>query len=242
MSRTLLPSFVLVATVLSIANVRVASADPVRLDQSAWTFVSCTGCGDAVVAEQSVAQTFTAGLDGRLTNVNLGIYRSTAATATDVVVNLLPVQHGGLTTFDLSGARAAFSVPISSVPICPNLCASLPSVSVSLPSPLAVAANDSLAIVLSRSGGSSFPDWVIWTYASEPGEGIDYSGGQGYYQSPSGANWVPEAQDHRFQTFVDTTPEPAPIVFVAVGLIVAGRATRRKHHLRAAAPFPARRK
>src|SRR5205807_4046998 len=107
----------------------------------------------------------TVGLDGLLTSVNLGVYRSTAATATDVIVRVLPVEHGGLTTFDVSGARAAFSVPVSTLPVCPDLCASLPSVSVSLPSPLAVAANDSLAIVLSRPGGSSFPDWVIWTYA-----------------------------------------------------------------------------
>ena len=93
---------------------------------------------------------------------------------------------------------------------------------ISLATPLSVLANEQLALALSRPGGSTFPDWVIWAYAAEPGEGVDYPGGQGYYQSPSGQTWIAEAQDHRFQTFVAATPEPAPLALLVIGLVVVG--------------------
>jgi hypothetical protein len=175
---------VALAVLVVVGIAATAEADPVKLDQSVTTY-DCGGrrppCGDAIVDGQTLAQTFTVGIAGLLTQVDLGIFRSTRATTNDVLLDLLPAA-GGLagTEFDLSGSVSSVSVPISTVPVC-SVCADPPFVTAVLPTPVPVQVGDVFAIVLRRPGGSTFPDWVIWSVGAD-NRGrhtpLDYQGGE----------------------------------------------------------------
>ncbi|HSK08571.1 MAG TPA: hypothetical protein VK911_03280 [Vicinamibacterales bacterium] len=197
-----------------------AEAIPI-LDQSAWGFVS-PGVGMAITGEQSVAQTFTVGVEGLLARLDLGIWRSTLTTATDVLLDIVPAE-GGLRDFDFTGSLASAVINVSAIPVCPDWCQSLPSLSVSLPVPVPVSVGDQLAIVLRRPGGTTYPDWVLWSPASWPESGVPYEGGQSHWHGRVVASiWTAlPSNDNRFQTFVSPAqpiPEPASGLLALGGL------------------------
>jgi hypothetical protein len=174
----------------------VAQTTEVRLDQSAWGFPGEHRQASAITASDSVAQTFTVGLTGSLVRIDLGIFRGTATTTSDVILNVVRANTG-LSTFDLTGSLVQVVIPFSTIPVCPEFCSSPPYVSVMLPTPLAVNSGDSLAIVLRRPGGSTYPDWVLWSEAYNLSGGVNYTGGESYHSSG-----LPLNKDHRFQTYV----------------------------------------
>lgn len=169
------------------------------LDQSSWGVPGQHRQAGAITGDNSVAQTFTVGISGALTRIDLGLFRSTATTASDVLLDILPAPSG-LSTFDLSGSRASVVIPIGTIPVCPDFCSSAPSLTVSLPSSVAVSAGDSWAIVLRRPGGTTFPEWVLWSESYNPSGGVDYPGGTSYVHEPP--IWIPFERDQRFQTYV----------------------------------------
>ena len=193
-----------------------AFATPI-LDQSNITFLTFGGegaPGSAVSPSQTVAQTFTVGISGALTQVDLGIYRDVGAIG-DVTLSLLPVS--AFPSFDLNASLFSTTIAITSIPL---LTTSLTTVDVSAAS-LGVQAGDQLAIVLSRSVGPGVPS-VVWQDSHFL---FPYEGGETFVAHPPSPVWLPVSGDHRFRTWVDPTavPEPSTFLLLAMGLLCIHR-------------------
>jgi peptidase M23-like protein len=199
------------------ATAATASVDQANLD--------CSECfnGMSVESYQSVAQLFTVERGGLLSRVDVGLY-ATAGTATDVVVDLLPAAS--LATMncnelpcsgrDLGQSLFRTRVVVESLQTCtngPSGCVEGPGtgfVSIDVRAAgLSVNPGDTFAIVLTRPGGTTGPNWVI-SQAMEgpPHEGRDACASSPWISSAYGKSWVcyPELPIHpsmRFRTWVE---------------------------------------
>lgn len=174
---------------LAITGVRSASASEV-LDQS---YIPILHRGGLEVTEnQPVAQTFTVGIAGMLTRIELvGInHHRCIVTMDDLVVELAPTLNGEPTLPVL----ATVALPPSAIPITSGTI-TVDFTSFSLP----VEVGDVLAIVLRTSAEGS-----QCTYAWDGDLGYD---GGGTYVPWYAGGWIYIFRDMAFQTFVDDTSD-----------------------------------
>lgn len=181
------------ATLLAVPTVALIAAQPSfaadTLDQS---FTTPTAPSTLAVPSYLRGQTFTAGLDGELTQVVLP-WISARGTA------------GTLTVALWSATSNTPSAPVlASQTLAKGLVPStLGPMTVVFDTPTAVSAGTGYALVLSNSG-----DTVDWGYSNSGG----YNDGRETYSITSGATWTGgTSRDLYFQTYVDVpapTPEP----------------------------------
>jgi hypothetical protein len=149
----------------------------------------------AVVSAQSVAQTFTVGVDGTLAQVDFQIYKNTGTTG-DVVFDIRPTIKG---VPDPDDGNILYETVISldKMPTIDDPFMDVPLTSIDVSAgKLPVAAGDMLALSLSREGQGS-PPWVLW----RQGQPI-YQGGSTYIRNDSTMDWRPLENDGGFQTWV----------------------------------------
>jgi hypothetical protein len=168
--------------------------------------------GSAIVSVQTVAQTFTVGIGGTLSQVGVQTYQS-PGTVGDVNLEILRTSGGVPTGSPLfSGTIPLAKLPTFEFPTFPFPTVPVTTVDVST-AHMNVAPGDQLAISLSRSGFGS-PPWVIW---NEGWESPYYTGGAPFTTFPAGT-WrsiSEEIGDLGFQTFVEPAapPLPASLIF-----------------------------
>jgi|SRR6516165_7137601 hypothetical protein len=149
----------------------------------------------AVISAQSVAQTFTVGVDGTLAQVDLQIYKNSGTTG-DVVLDIRPTINGSPDPYN-GNILYETVIPLDSMPTIDDPRQDVPLTSIDVSAgKLAVAQGDMLALSLSREGQGS-PPWVAW----RQGEPI-YKGGSGYFRSDSTSDWRLLGHDGGFQTWV----------------------------------------
>jgi hypothetical protein len=199
-------ALVAIAVMLYAAGAGTAFAGGGILDQS--NVVNTFTFDAAVVTEVSRGQTFTVGLAGILSQVNLEIYQSTN-TVVAPTFDILGTTGG---VPDNSKVLFQTIIPLADIPIFdtpPTTAFPLTSVDVSSAG-IVVTPGEVLALTLSRDAPGN-PPWLLWR------QGIGgYSRGNSYDSIPPGAPWTIDATyEGGFQTFV-SVPEPSTVV---LGLI-----------------------
>ena len=173
------------AAALTLAIPATANAQGV-LDQSQTTFTtgSHLTCPDV-----SLAQTFTAGIDGGMDRVDVGIWRWETNTTEDLTVQIQTVSFG----LPTGSVLAEETIPLAAFATgaLPNM------VSVSLDPPASVHAGTQYAIVALAVGLPCFAGYA-WQFADGtsygPGEAFSWLGFSGWGRLPS---------DFTFATYVD---------------------------------------
>jgi hypothetical protein len=174
---------------------------------------------------QDFVQTFTAGLTGKLDEIDVRI--GNPAGATDPVILELWTFSGTTLSSQIGGDH---SLPASSVPSTPafvtfDLSASAPS----------IVAGDQLAILLKTDASSAL------AFRWQESQNSAYAGGGGLF-STNGSTLVsffpdPTLVDFGFKTFVDSdarvVPEPSSLVLasILVGIFGAGWSSNRLKRL-----------
>jgi hypothetical protein len=149
----------------------------------------------SIGTNQAVAQTFTAGLTGKIDQVDLHIDKSAGTTA-DLTVEIRSVS--GIAPADT--ALASTSVPASAISV------SSAFVPVTFASQASVVAGTQYAIVASSTTPVS--DTYSWTESPTP---APYAGGGVFYKPPPPTgSWASvTARDLAFRTYVVLPPVPA---------------------------------
>lgn len=156
-----------------------------------------------VFSNQTLAQTFTVGLPGKLTNVDLRIFRNTTTTL-PFVVELRKTNGFGAPDVNPTGLLASIAVDAALVLNNGN------DTAVDLGNQaFTVQTGSLLAIVLKSTTSQS--DFYMWATSSSDATqpGIDYLGGQAFGRSGSQPSFVVETGgDRGFRTYVTAIPEP----------------------------------
>jgi hypothetical protein len=206
-------------------------APPVRaapiLDQS-FEAMSSPLNGHIISSTQTPAMTFTVGITGTLTRVDVEVARSTTVPSSDLLLELRSTLPGGGPS---SEVLASVVIPAASVPTAFSF---LP-VDLTSANPQ-VTQGDLLAIVLQTSAPPS--GGGINPYAWELDSG--YPRGSSWIRPSGSTNFVSlDPIDYGFRTFVEpaqAAPVPEPSSFVLLGTAVGLLSYwRRRRALRAAA-------
>jgi hypothetical protein len=221
----MLPRSAALALVATLVFAMPARAE--ILDQSFEAFSSPPN-GHIVSNIQWVAQSFTVGIEGTLTRVEVEIARNTVAPSADLLLEIRRVLPGG-GGFE-PGAFATAAIPAASVPTS----FSFHPVDLSAAG-VAVKPGDVLAIALQTSapaGGGLNP------YAWELDSG--YPGGGSFIARPTfGQDYTPNPPvDYGFRTFVQPIPEPSGAVLLGVGAMALIVTRRWRKRASSAGPQP----
>jgi hypothetical protein len=220
------------ALVPLIAGAPTAAA--AELDQESPAFLS----GFTQFNERPVAQLFEVGLSGQLETIE--IFASQLSPTGNLLVSIHPVVGGVLALPGGDVPLATGSIPVAALPSSSAGGAGPGWVPIALDVPVAVAAGDTLAIVLQKdSGGTSGAGGIAWF-----GNPVLYAFGDAVRYDPGGIilctldpfcepgvappSWLVFTNlDFAFRTYV---PEPASGLALAAGL--AGLAARARGRVR----------
>jgi hypothetical protein len=213
--RTVFPANLKLIGLLVISLAGTANAGSL-LDQS---FVRSTFSADyTIYSLASISQTFTVGLAGLLSQVDLQIYKNTGATG-DLTFEILATS-GGVPVPDSTPPLFQTVIPLSSLPTIddPNLNVHLTSVEVSSAG-IIVTPGEVLGLALRSPHSSGSPPWTAWRSGPD-----QYPRGAEYIEQNNATSWSPllfagQGQDGGFQTWVASVPEPSSIVLLLPGLL-----------------------
>lgn len=199
--------FALTTLVLSllVAKPGSALAAPI-LDQSYDASVGANS-SLAIYSGQSLAQTFTVGLNGYLDSVSLMLNRHTPSTNGFFTLNLLSTTAGS--PDDLGTVFFSHTYSVSDL-LGEGAFANTYSNFDTSAANIKVAAGDVLAMSVSHEGGND--NWLVWDGAgSNP-----YAAGQSFAKNGVTSNqWLGDTVEHQkdlgFRTFVDTTRTAGPV-------------------------------
>jgi hypothetical protein len=194
--------------VIAISYLSIATAAAQVIDQS---YDPGNNGGYTFNLNNPQAQSFTVGITGLLTQVDIRAYNFFGGANGPLNLRVHTFNPGAPPT--LGSLLATASLPPSSVPSTSGF------VSFDLTAaPPSVTSGQQLALVISTTGTTSY----LWE-GRVPG---GYSSGQGYvvsgnnlFNTGSGANW-----DFGFRTYV--VPEPAGLTIIAIALGAAGMCRR----------------
>ena len=180
----------------------------------------------AVVTSQSLAQSFTVGIDGRLSQIDVQLWKTEGATGDDVLFRLLQTLPDG-SPDTVSAPLYETVIPLDDIAEDVTLPPTPPIQSIDVATAgVFVSPGDVLAFSLSRDDVGA-PPWVVWAVA-----GVDvYHDGRAFDSAtgPDGP-WEPfpgnPLRDLGFQTYV-TIPEPASLLTMLSGAMVVAGGRRR---------------
>jgi len=210
-------SATLILTVLTlfIGGIGQSQADMI-LDQS----VPYYNDGTSINSETALAQTFTVGVSGTLSAINLSLWQIDATSPLNIYV--VHPNSNGVPPTNTNSALGSFSLPASSVPFNPGTFTTVNVLSSDIP----VTAGEQLAIILQNNviGNGYFFDY-----------GTSYSGGSGFgTDSPNppfdwiGTGGPPNTSPtFSFQTYV-AVPEPSSFILLGVVVVFGFIAYRRR--------------
>ena len=164
-----------------------ATAQAGTLDQQQTTATTSAGIE---AGSQSAAQTFTAGLTGKLDQIELLLLRYTGPSATPITVEIRDVSGG------VPGSTVLATATLSEAAV-PGT-GTFTWLTVTFADPASVTAGTQYAIVLMGGAG-----YVAWGYTS----GDPYASGAGFFtrEYTGSAAWVALGGDYAFRTYVATT-------------------------------------
>jgi len=212
---------VILVAVSSVATNGTAAVDQ-EFAPATPNFSAVVGSGNQV----DWAQTFTVGLSGRLTGLDLRIGRQ-PTTQQPLLYDLRNTSANAPTESD-AGANVLVSgqLQASEVPTDFELSAP-PNVFVHIDlsaAALQVNAGDVLAIVLrSDNPGTAYR----WFGVNGPPSIPRYSGGDSYHRNLAGWNKLSESGDNAFRTYVSAVPEPScgALMLMSCAMIGVSRST-----------------
>jgi hypothetical protein len=229
-----LRKFTCVAALAVLLSCLPAAKGEVVLDQQmGWVSTNHSGAA-AINSEYTIAQTFTVGVTGTLSRIDLPLWRSQGLTG-ELKFQLLPVTAGRPDAFALH-PQVEIDIDVATLP--EDGAAGLPPVPSVTSFDLSaygipVQPGDQWAIYLSREEATnSGPPWVTWTIG-KPDAGYAAGGSflrnvpdEGLPDGPDGwEDW--SHMDMMFSTFV-LVPEPASYALAALGMIGLLAFRRRK--------------
>jgi hypothetical protein len=144
---------------------------------------------------QSLAQTFTAGLNGGIDQVDLHLGEISPASALSVEIRDV---SGGL-----PGGTVLASTSVQATEVPPDIAAAF--VPITFAAPAAVSAGTQYAIVASSSTGPGTA--YDWRDGSTPNQ---YGGGVGFFAAPPSGGWNALGPDLAFKTYVGPLPTASP--------------------------------
>jgi hypothetical protein len=180
----------------------------------------------AVTSAQHLAQTFTAGVSGKLVQLDLIVMKSPGLTGT-MTLSLRPTA-GGIP--DATNSLFEIEIDLATIPDSSTAGAFKPTTSFDVSQfDVNVLVDQKYAISLEREGPSTPTAWALWREGRPFGF---YLRGEEYMRSSFDAPWTPAVSalggDLTFATYVQV-PEPSSVVCVAIGLIgLAAWGWRRK--------------
>jgi hypothetical protein len=199
---------VLGATLLLNAGIRAAHAGGVldqQLDPASYPTADLVSAGFG--GTQNLAQTFTVGITGTLSEVDVSVERFAFQPPTGTLILQIRATTGGVPAADPSFLLQA-SVPESALPLAPNY--GFVSFDVSSAG-LHVTQGEQLAIVLLAP---NFANPVSWIGV----QGNPYPAGGSFVEQEPNFGWLPlvPTSDLGFRTFVATVPEPSTLIMAGL--------------------------
>jgi hypothetical protein len=207
------------ALMLGMGLSAAASSAPLIDQQFVRDIVNNTGIGQV---SSSIGQTFTVGLTGTLTGIDVFIAElATETTTGGLTLDVRSVSGSGAVEPLAANALASATIPDASVPFRATSSPFFTPILVDLSAAgLAVTAGDILAFVLTRVNGDDDPYYVQTDFDA------GYLGGTRVSQLADGDAFFPSAStDLTFRTYVETAgsaPVPLPSTLVLIGLGLAG--------------------